>query len=443
MNDALLSGSVDFIAAGPPAFITLWDRTRDSVDVARCRRDVVAADVPEHAATHLNTLDDLTEQDKIAVTAIKVSIPAIIMQMYAAERYGAADATRFDRYTVTMTHPDAVVALLSGGSQINAHFTSPPFHQRERKDPQRAHGAHDRRHDGRLDDVHDAVDDGAVPRARIPASTAPCSRRSRKPTRSIRDDPPRRRAILFAAESRRPASRSTSSSMCSRDPSIKFTTTPENVQKYADFMHSIGSIENQPRVVARPVLPGDPRRTRQLTPAAAIAAPRAGSSAHQPLPHRCSACGASRCNTADRRSLVTATYRVSFDVDAVGPVRHARAVGLRQVDVAEGGRRLSQAGRRRMLLNGASVDGPGPDRAFVFQEFDQLLPWKTVRDNIVFALTASGKLGRREAVERARHFIEKVGLTEVRRQLPAHAVGRHEAARRHRARDGDGARRSC
>ncbi len=38
----------------------------------------------------------------------------------------------------------------------------------------------------------------------------------------------------------------------------------------------------------------------------------------------------------------------------------------------------------------------------MFQEFDQLLPWKTVRDNIVFALTASGKLARREAATSAR-----------------------------------------
>src|SRR3954466_11117766 len=30
LNDALLSGAVDFIAAGPPAFLVLWDRTRDS-----------------------------------------------------------------------------------------------------------------------------------------------------------------------------------------------------------------------------------------------------------------------------------------------------------------------------------------------------------------------------------------------------------------------------
>ncbi len=42
---------------------------------------------------------------------------------------------RFDKYTVTMTHPDGVVALLAGTGAINAHFTSPPFHQRERKDP--------------------------------------------------------------------------------------------------------------------------------------------------------------------------------------------------------------------------------------------------------------------------------------------------------------------
>ena len=79
----------------------------------------------------------------------------------------------------------------------------------------------------------------------------------------------------------------------------------------------------------------------------------------------------------------------------------------------------------------------------MFQEFDQLLPWKTVRDNIVFALTASGKLTKNEAVERARHFIEKVSLSKFANELSAHAVGRHEAARRHSARDGHGAARSC
>src|SRR6185436_4998869 len=135
MNDALLSGSVDFIAAGPPAFITLCDKTRGNADV----RGVAAmSSLPMYlntTAEQLRSLDDLTERDKIAVTSVKVSIPSIAMQMYAAEKYGVAEAFRFDRYTVTMTHPDALIAMLSGAGQIDAHFTSPPFHQRERKDP--------------------------------------------------------------------------------------------------------------------------------------------------------------------------------------------------------------------------------------------------------------------------------------------------------------------
>ena len=54
----------------------------------------------------------------------------------------------------------------------------------------------------------------------------------------------------------------------------------------------------------------------------------------------------------------------------------------------------------------------------VFQEFDQLLPWKTVKENIVFALTASRKLPRREAEERAMHFIAKVKLSEFADRYP-------------------------
>ena len=56
------------------------------------------------------------------------------MQMYAQQKYGR-QAYRFDKFTVTMTHPDGVIALLSGSGAIDAHFTSPPFAQREIKDP--------------------------------------------------------------------------------------------------------------------------------------------------------------------------------------------------------------------------------------------------------------------------------------------------------------------
>ncbi|MCY1440119.1 nitrate ABC transporter, ATP-binding proteins C and D [compost metagenome] len=64
----------------------------------------------------------------------------------------------------------------------------------------------------------------------------------------------------------------------------------------------------------------------------------------------------------------------------------------------------------QIRLQGQAVHGPGPDRIVVFQEFDQLPPWKTVKHNVMFPLLASGTLKRREAEERALHYLEKVGL---------------------------------
>ena len=64
----------------------------------------------------------------------------------------------------------------------------------------------------------------------------------------------------------------------------------------------------------------------------------------------------------------------------------------------------------QILLQGQPVKGPGPDRIVVFQEFDQLPPWKTVKQNVMFPLLVSGQLKRAEAEQRALHYLDKVGL---------------------------------
>jgi NitT/TauT family transport system ATP-binding protein len=116
--------------------------------------------------------------------------------------------------------------------------------------------------------------------------------------------------------------------------------------------------------------------------------------------------------------LVTATYRVSFSVlesdrfVVLGPSGCGKSTLLKAV----GGYIRPVEGD--ILLDGAPVKGPAPDRVFVFQEFDQLLPWKTVQQNIVFALTASGKMARRAAEECAAHNIAKVKLTEFANSYP-------------------------
>jgi NitT/TauT family transport system ATP-binding protein len=119
-----------------------------------------------------------------------------------------------------------------------------------------------------------------------------------------------------------------------------------------------------------------------------------------------------------RDHLVTATWRVSFDVlhsdrfVILGPSGCGKSTLLKAV----GGYIKPVEGS--IALNNAKVTTPGPDRIFVFQEFDQLLPWKTVKQNIAFALTASGKLARHEADQRAMHYIEKVRLTEFADSFP-------------------------
>jgi NitT/TauT family transport system substrate-binding protein len=195
-------------------------------------------------AESMNRLDDITESDKIALTAIKVSIPAIIMQMYAAENYGPDQAERFDRYTVSMTHPDGVLAMLSGSTEVNSHFTSPPFHHREREDAS----------------IRTIMNSNDVMGGATTFTMLSATRRfyEQRPEvmraflaaledaiLMIENDPAEAAAVLEAAGGGAGIGVGRLTEILG-DPDIEFTTTPANLTKYAAFMESIGSIATRP-----------------------------------------------------------------------------------------------------------------------------------------------------------------------------------------------------
>lgn len=73
--------------------------------------------------------------------------------------------------------------------------------------------------------------------------------------------------------------------------------------------------------------------------------------------------------------------------------------------------------------DGKEISKPSINRAFVFQEFDQLLPWKTALDNVVFAIRETRTIEKKEAIDIAKHFLKKVNLEKFENNYPHQLSG--------------------
>ena len=133
MNEALLSGSIDVGSYGLPGLLIAWEKTRG-------RQNVVGltglAAINYQLFTNrpeVKSLADFGDQDKIAVPAFN-SPQAILLRAAAEQRFGPGQAKRADALMVSMAHPDATAALLSG-KVISGYFATPPFSDFLARDP--------------------------------------------------------------------------------------------------------------------------------------------------------------------------------------------------------------------------------------------------------------------------------------------------------------------
>jgi NitT/TauT family transport system substrate-binding protein len=135
MTDALLSGAIQYATGGVSTFAVLWAKAEGANQV---RGIGALVSMPMYLNTRnprIKTIKDFDERDRIGVAGIKSSYQAMLIQMAAADAFGFQNYAKLDPLTVTVSNPNGVIALGNSMSEINTHFTPPPFADWELKLP--------------------------------------------------------------------------------------------------------------------------------------------------------------------------------------------------------------------------------------------------------------------------------------------------------------------
>ncbi|GJD77074.1 ABC transporter substrate-binding protein [Methylobacterium gregans] len=243
MNDALLSGQIQFAAGGVPPLVLLWSKTEGT---AMAVKGVAAMNsMPLLMNTNnprVRALRDFTDRDKIALPAVKVSVQAMFLQMAAEKELGADRRNELDRLTVTLSHPDGMAALLAG-NEITAHFTAAPIQELELRRPgiRTVLNSFDVLGEPSTFNVVWASAAFAAANPQVCAAFAEALDTALAGIEA--DKAEAARAYVRLARDSSDVGLITE---ILNDPQVRFTATPRGIGKVTDFMHRTGTIRRRP-----------------------------------------------------------------------------------------------------------------------------------------------------------------------------------------------------
>ena len=242
-SDMILSGDADLAMGGFGPALTLWDKTRGAQKVKGMMPLCSSPMLVVSTDPRIKSLKDFTENDRIAVSAIKVTDQAITLQMAAAKEWGWDQRFRLDSLTVAMSNPDGQAALLGGLSEVRTHATIIPFSVAELESG-KAHLVMS------SDDVMepDATSVVAYASARFhdpnPKLYAATAQAFEDAIEWINTHPHEAAEIYIGREPRKEGVAWVERLL--RDPTrVRFGSTPRGMQVHADFMHDVGTLKNK------------------------------------------------------------------------------------------------------------------------------------------------------------------------------------------------------
>lgn len=242
MNEGLLSGNLDIASGGVPPFLLLWAKTKGNADV---KAIAAMCSMPIYLNTRnprIKSLQDFTDQDRIALPAQKVSIQAIMLQMAAEKVFGRGNHTKLDAITVSLAHPLAMSSLLSEGSEVNSHFASPPYNYQEVRFPQIRTVLNS--YDILGPATFEVVWTTAKFRAENPKLYKVFLDAFAEAISLINNDRQRTAEIYLQATKDKMTVEDVVKIL--EDPQVGYTTMPAGIDIYTDFMHRVGSIKVRP-----------------------------------------------------------------------------------------------------------------------------------------------------------------------------------------------------